>query len=90
VRGTSPPRTFSSQAIESGAVISATSAPRAFMSAAMRRRLDSLLSPAKASGCGSTGASGAGGRSSHTASTGLESTGTKVPPALLQARSKRA
>ena len=27
MRGTSPPRTFSSQAIESGAVISATSAP---------------------------------------------------------------
>ena len=53
-------------------------------------RLAALLSPANSSGCGSTGASGAGGRSRHTASTGLESTGTKSPPARWQARAKRS
>ena len=59
MRGTSPPRTLSSQAIESGWVISATSAPLALTVPAMRARLAPLLSPANSSGCGSTGASGA-------------------------------
>ena len=49
----------------------------------MRARLAALLSPANSSGCGSTGASGAGGRSRHTASTGLESTGTKLAAGAL-------
>ena len=83
MRGTSPPRTLSSQAIESGWVISATSAPLALTVPAMRARLAPLLSPANSSGCGSTGASGAGGRSRHTESTGLESTGTKLAAGAL-------
>ena len=66
-----------------GAVISATSAPLALTVPAMRARLAALLSPANSSGCGSTGASGAAGRSGHTASTGLESTGTNLAAGAL-------
>ncbi len=89
VWGTSPPRMLSSQQIESGMVITAASAPCAFTSSAMRVRLDSADSPARFISWIVAFAVGASGWSDHTASIGLESTATSVPPAF-SAAARRA
>ncbi len=81
----SPPRTFNNQATESGADSTTASSFSLASRPATSRRLSAEGVPAKAAPKGNTGFSGGGGRSCHTASTGLESAATRLAPALVQA-----
>ncbi len=85
VKSTSLPRILSSQPIESGADRKAASLFLAVSSLAIRARLSAAERPAKPSGCGTTGVSGAAGRALHTASSGLVSTAINSAPAWAQA-----
>ena len=85
VCGTSPPRMLSSQAIDSGLVSTAAAAPSSASARPSRVRFAAALSPAKRSGCGTTGASGAGGRPGQIRSIGL-ATGLRLAPARARRR----
>ena len=90
VFGISAPRMLKSQAIESGAVRTAASAPPFSSISATAASLAEDDSPAYSCGWGTAGEIGGAGRSAHTASMGLSSTATSAPPALTHAASRRA
>ena len=89
-RITSPPRMLNSQASEVGPVSTVTSAPASAMAWEMRVRLAAAASPDMASGCGTTGARGWGGRSAQARSRGLGSTATRRAPARWAAAFSRS
>ncbi len=86
VKATSPPRMLKVQATPCGSDSTTASSFSSVSLPRMRASLSSTLSPARAGERMTTGAVGAAGRSSHTASSGLLSTATSVPPALVTAR----
>ena len=90
VFGMSEPRMLKSQAIESGAVSTAASAPRLSSNSATAASLAEEESPANSAGWGTAGEIGGAGRSAQTASMGLSSTATSRPPAFSHALSSRA
>src|SRR5579872_200807 len=82
VWGMSLPRILNSQQTESHSVITAASALDFFKDSATRARLALPSSPDRLKGCGTALPLGAEGRSVHTASSGLDATATRLPPAF--------
>jgi hypothetical protein len=80
VRSTSDPRTLSSQATESSALITAASSFSLRSHSATSPRLSALERPASVSSWTNAGAAEGSGWSCHTASTGLAATGTSSAP----------
>ena len=76
--------------MESGALNTAASAPFSASRSATDCRFSLASAPAKDTGCGAIGPSGAGGWSSQIASMGLSSHVTRLAPASRQGAASRS